>query len=244
MKYLASILILSGVTALGHAQMTKDPGAIKLPPGRSVQREPAAMKGYSDSAKFVAAFKELYPSIKQTPGIRERAEQSFQQMSRMFKARGVDSAAAYDSVMKKIDPGMDEKLMFDAYRKEFTADEIKSLTTFVKSPIGKHYLEVEGRLSAARNQTSSYIQRTIQSTIQPMMKPIERPAARPGQPGAPGMPGRPGQPGMPGMPGRPGQPGAPDLPGGPGQGPDGMHPHPMPNRMPPPLPVPPDSMPH
>ncbi len=224
-KYFASIVIVFTLAGISQAQMTKDPGGIRMPPGRSIHAPvPVDTKSYPDSAKFVAAFKEFYPEIKPTPGVRERAEQALQQQMRMFKSRGVDSAAAYDSVMKKIDVTMDEKILFDSYRREFTADELKSVAAFFKSPAGKHYLEVEGKLTMARDQTTSYVKRTIQSAVQPMMKPMERPF-HPGQPGAPGA--------------APGQTGLPD------HGPHGMmNGHPMPNRMPPPQPAPPDSASH
>ncbi len=193
MKYLAMLLVLCAMSSSGSAQTSKEPQT-SLPPGRtSAPATPA--KSYPDSVKFKEAFKEIYALIKPPIGIRERTTQTFLQMSRNFKARGVDSSVAWDSVKKKIDTTMDEKLMFDAYRKEFTAEELKAVTVFMKSPAGKHYFEVEQHLNNAKSQLASYVQRSVSSTIGPMMKPIERPAGANNRLG--GTPGhRPGLPGM------------------------------------------------
>jgi hypothetical protein len=121
--------------------------------------------------------------------IRQRAETEFQRMCRTFKARGVDSLEAYQKVMTSIDPTMDEQILYNAYRAEFTADDIKALTVFFKSPTGKHYLEAESKIQPARaGMIDAYVRRTVGSVISPMMKPVERRttpgAARPGMPPA------------------------------------------------------------
>ncbi|SRR5581483_2032596 len=175
MKYFLSLLFAFTFAGLAQAQ----PGAMRMAPPSNAHHEV-----YKDSAQFKAAFKELYPLIKPTPNVRERTQMMFERMSRMFKARDIDSAAAYDSVMKALDPNMDEKLLFDAYRAQFSAEELKALTAFFKTPAGKHYLEVGSRLQmASGSELDQYISRTIAMAIRPMMKLPEHPAMPGRRPG-------------------------------------------------------------
>ncbi|MDP4200225.1 MAG: DUF2059 domain-containing protein [Bacteroidota bacterium] len=217
MKYLLSIVLVLLLASSAMAQKPKAPKE-KLAPGRTAATEEKAPP-QSDSVKFKAAFKELYPLIRVTPTIKERAEAQLQRMSRMFKMQGIDSAHAVDSVMLALNPNEDETILFNAYRENFTADELKSLVAFFKTPSGKHYLEIEPRLVGARSgQIEQYIQRTINTVIMPMRKPMQRP---PGMgPGGPGGMRGPGMRPRPGM--RPGQPGMP---------PEGMPPPPEPPVM-------------
>jgi len=177
-------------------------GESMMPPSRD--RKPAI--AYPDSVQFNATFKELYPLIRPTPTVQERAETVFTRNLRMFKSRGVDSAKAYDTAMAAIDKSRDQKILFKAYREAFTAEELKSMVAFFKTPAGKHYLEVESKMLDARTKSIDiYVQQTIGSAVAPMEKPVERkPRPRPGMPGAP--------PGAPGMPGAPGDPQAPPPP--------------------------------
>lgn len=162
-------------------------------------------RSYPDSVAFKAEFKELYPLIKPTPDIHERAETMFQRMSRMFKARGIDSAVAYDSVMKALNPAKEEEILYDAYRANFSAEELKAIVEFFKTPAGKHYLEVENAMMMARNtDIDRYVNQTIQRTIMPMAKPV---APAPGGPQS-GMPPMP--PHHPLPPNAPVPPPAPD----------------------------------
>jgi hypothetical protein len=193
MKYLFSLVLLSLVVVTAQAQQRPMTQATQRP---AVAHE--APKG--DTAKLKAAFKELYPLIRPTPSIKERTEQALHRMDRMFKMQGVDSAKAWDSVMKAINPSQDEEILYNVYSENFTPEELKSLATFFKTPTGKHYLEVDQRLSAAHQQTEQYIMRTINMVTAPMRKPTER--RPPGAPGAPNVPGAPGRP-HPGM--HPGQ---------------------------------------
>ena len=180
MKYCLSLLILCIATSLGYGQQQK--GSVVAPP------ENTKDVTYKDSVQFKKEFKELYPLIKPTPNVRERTETAFERMSRSFKPRGIDSAKAYDSVMKHLDPTMDEKILFDAYRAEFSAEELKSLVAFFKTPAGKHYLEVQPRLLAAHGQIDQYVMHTINQVIMPMSKPMQRPTGAPPR----GMPPHPG----------------------------------------------------
>ena len=200
MKYLIAILFLTLFSVNGFAQ--SESSAIARGPAMKpgIPASKAEVK-YPDSTAFNAEFKELYPLIKPTPTVSERTDRTFEMMSRMFKARGVDSAKAYEAVMKSVDKSMDQKILFDEYRKNFTAEELKSIIAFYKSPAGKHFLEVEGPLMQARGQAiDSYVHREIAMTITPLMKPVtpqERGAMNhgipPGHPGAPGM-GAPHEP--------------------------------------------------
>src|ERR1700733_7068311 len=148
-------LVLS-VLLFASSAFAQQPG---MPPqmggGRMMGAPPMEKKpyvAYADSVQFKAQFKELLPLIRPTPTVQERAEKMFARMAPMFKTRGVDSAKAYDTVMKSIDKSKDEEILFDAYREAFSAEELKTVTTFFKSPAGKHYLEVEGKLSDARGR--------------------------------------------------------------------------------------------
>jgi Uncharacterized protein conserved in bacteria (DUF2059) len=147
---------------------------------------------YPDSTAFNAAFKELYAIIKPTPTIKERTETMMEHMSHMFQARGIDSVAAYDSVMKAVDFNKDEKILFTAYRAQFSAEEIKAMIPFFKTPTGKHYLEVETHLVTARNtEINQYVNQTVNNAVRPLSKGVMTPPSMRGN--APGM----GQPGTP-----------------------------------------------
>lgn len=197
MKYLLTFLFLSLGTVQAVSQ-TKAPAAHPSTVTHEVTK--------ADSAKLKAAFKELFPLIRPTPTVKERAEMNLKRMSRMFTMQGIDSAKAHDSVMAAINPNEDEVLLYNAYAENFSPDELKSLATFFKTPAGKHYLEVEQRLINGRQQVEQYINRTISMVTAPMRKPTER---KPGAPGAPGMPPRM-RPGMRPAPGQP--PTAPEAP--------------------------------
>jgi uncharacterized protein DUF2059 len=149
---------------------------------------------YPDSTAFNAAFKELYQFIKTTPSVKERAENMLGQMGHLLQTRGIDSVAAYDSVMKNIDAQQDEKLLFIAYRAKFTAEELKPFITFFKTSAGKHYLEEESYLYSARSgEVDQYVRGEVHRILSTMGKPMETP---PSMRQAPGM----GQPGMPPQP--------------------------------------------
>src|SRR5665213_2221018 len=168
MKYLLSLLILFTASFA-----VAKPGMM---PMRNFHAPAAPHGPYKDSVQFKAAFEELYPYIRPTPNVKERAKTMLGRMGPMLRARGIDSAIAYDTAMKAIDPTMDKQILFDAYRAEFSAEELKPLTTFFKTPAGKHYLEVEDRVSPARNgEIDRSIAQTIYHAIQPMMKPMQPP---------------------------------------------------------------------
>ncbi len=159
MKYFFSLLFLS-LSVSAFAQPGYAPTRLETKPNTI----------YKDSAEFNKVFAELYPLIKPTPNPRERAEAMLSHLGMQFRARGIDSAKAYDTAMKAIDPNMDREILYDAYRKEFTAQELKSLVNFFKMPVGTHYLEVEGSLFAARNSMiQEAVARKVFEAIMPMM---------------------------------------------------------------------------
>jgi hypothetical protein len=193
--FLSFLLMASGAFAQNSGTL---PGGVPPPPpmsgGAHIPHPPmettVLKSSYPDSTAFNAAFKELYAIIKPTPTIKERAETMIEHMSHMFQARGIDSVAAYDSVMKALDLNKDEKILFIAYRAQFTAEEIKAMIPFFKTPTGKHYLEVESHLVTARNgEINQYVNQTVNNALRPMNKGVMTPPSM--RSNAPGM----GQPG-------------------------------------------------
>ncbi|HEY3873957.1 MAG TPA: DUF2059 domain-containing protein [Candidatus Kapabacteria bacterium] len=195
MKTIVPVFLFLAVAATSFAQ-----SQVMAPPMRPMSGRPGGapfgaphlQKSYSDSTEFASAFKQLFPLVKPEPTVHERAERMLQQQSRSFKARGIDSAKAYDSVMKVVNSKMDSIIIFDAYREEFTAKELKPLVEFFKSAAGKHYLEVEQHIVAARTMAiDNYVSREVQRTLNMMGKRMEMPVGtHPGM--KPGM--RPGMP--------------------------------------------------
>lgn len=188
MKHLFVIFSLLLITSVASAQPLGSrppipPSSHPLPLPNDL---PKLKDSYPDSVAFNATFKELLPLIRPMPTIRERAQTMVSHMGNMFRSRGIDSVKAYDSVMKGIDPNMDEKILFTAYRAEFSAEELKSMIPFFKTPAGKHYLEVENHLTTARNgQIDIYISRTVNKIVVPMGKQMDMPPSL--HPGGPGM---------------------------------------------------------
>ena len=170
MKYPLTVFFVCFLTSMAIAQ----PGMM---PMRNMPAPPPVKHGpYKDSVEFKAEFDALYPYIRPTPNVRERAEKMIAQMGPMLRARGIDSVKAHDTAMKAIDPTMDKQILFEAYRAAFTAEELKPLAAFFKTPAGKHYLEVEGPIFAARNsEIDQSIARTVYHAVMPMMKPMPPP---------------------------------------------------------------------
>jgi Uncharacterized protein conserved in bacteria (DUF2059) len=197
MKHIVTFL---SVLLMASAAFAQTPGMPPpMQPGAHPMHTPVPMEAtvlkssYPDSTAFNAAFKELFLLIRPTPNVKERVETMFSHISRGFQVRGIDSAKAYDSVMREVDFSKDEKILFAAYRAQFSAEEIKSMIPFFKSSAGKHYLEVEGHLVNARNgEIDRYVNQTVNEITRPMGKqPQPSPPMR--KPLAPNM----GQPGMP-----------------------------------------------
>ncbi len=161
--------------------------------------QPVMLKSsYPDSTAFKAAFKELYPLVKPTPSITERAETILMHSGSLYHNQGVDSVKAHDSVMAILNPHMDDTLLYRAFRAQFTADELKPMIAFFKTPAGKHYLEVESYIISARSgQVDQYVKSNVHYVLSKMGKPVETPNGMRKMP-PPGMmqPGM-GQSGMP-----------------------------------------------
>jgi hypothetical protein len=207
--FMKNIVFVLSLFLMASTASAQSQGRPPMPPGVRPGMEPMATlkSSYPDSAAFQTEFNELYLLIKPTPDIQERTETSLKRMAQMFKTRGIDSAKAYDSVKKAIDPSMDQKILFNAYRSQFSAEELKTIVAFFKTPAGKHYLEVENKLFPARNaEIDQYVGRTVNKVVMPMGKPPAPGAPRPGM-GRPGMLPAPNQP----MP-APNQPAPPTPP--------------------------------
>ncbi len=173
MKYSTSFVLLCLSASLACAQpgMRPDMRPEMQPPVQPQMLTATQHGPYKDSAAFNAAFAELYPLIRPTPNVRETAEQMLSRMGPVFKIRHIDSTQAFDTAMQAIDPNMDKKILFDAYRAQFSATEIKELAHFFKTPVGRHYLEVELPLAFARtNELQQQIAQTIYRALAPMMK--------------------------------------------------------------------------
>ncbi len=205
MKNIVTFLSFLFIVSTASAQIkTPPPGTPPMPPpgmpppGGHMGEPPTPMlkSSYPDSTAFNAEFKELFQIIKPTPSIKERAEAMLGRMGHLFQVRQIDSVKAYDSVMKVLDHNMDEKILFNAYRAQFTAEELKTMIPFFKTPTGKHYLEVEPHLIAARNgEIDQYVNKTVNRTVMPMGKqPETPPSMRGGAPGSMGMPPPPPPP--------------------------------------------------
>jgi hypothetical protein len=148
-------------------------------PGRALLNpsQPVLAKHYADSAAFDALFPKLYVHLKPTMSIRERVDKQFKQLSRMFKARGIDSAEAYGKVMKELDTNADRETIYRTYRANLSAEEVKAYLAFVSTPAGKHILEVQPKLMSANLELDQYIHRAVGIVITPMQRPLTPPGA-------------------------------------------------------------------
>jgi hypothetical protein len=183
------VLLSCFLSVSAFAQQVHKPMLGDMQPGRSVVDPPS--KPHPDSAKFNAAFRELYALVKTPPGVKERTNAQWQRMWRMFKARGLDSIIAYDSIMHVLDTNMDRKILYNEYRDQFTAEELQAVVDFMKTPAGKRYMEVEPRLLAARTgAVDQYVRSTITAVTQPMLmvKGLPQPGMLPPQAAPPMVP--------------------------------------------------------
>jgi len=137
-------------------------------PSAGASLVPSNQKSYADSAAFQKAFAELFPLIRPQATIKDRTMQNFAMNSRRLDLTSQDSLRLLDSVLKTIDASRDEQILFASYRAVFTAEEIKGLAAFLKTPAGKHFLEVEPRLMQAR---TSEIERYISGVVSKALMP-------------------------------------------------------------------------
>jgi hypothetical protein len=200
MKHILTLFSLLCITSSVFAQTPGTP-----PPGMPGQGMPPPMRmggtmpqpvvlksSYPDSTAFNEEFKQLYPLIKPTPSITERAEMILAHSGNLYHNQGVDSVKARDSVMARLNPHMDDTLLYRAYRAQFTAEELKPIIAFFKTPAGKHFLEVESyTMSARTGQIDQYVKSNVHNVLSKMAKPVEMPNGmrKPPAPGSmpPGM---------------------------------------------------------
>jgi hypothetical protein len=144
-------------------------------PGRTMKPSRGAGKlaaSYADSTEFNKAFDDLYMIIKPTVTVQERADKIFMSQTRSFTRTGVDSAKAYEAVMKAIDPTLDRQLIYSAYRAQLTAEELRGWIAFLKTPAGKKILEVGDKLLAADDRLiESQVRRAVNTAIAPLRQP-------------------------------------------------------------------------
>lgn len=170
------ILFLSSFSVL-HAQPEVMPQSVKQTPPNSPNQmapPPAAMskppKSYDDSAEFAKVFKEFYPMVAPKQSMKEAVEQLFSRMSRSFNQQGIDSAEAYTAAMHGLDMNANEKIYFTVYRESLSAKELKVYMAFMKTPEGKHIIEVIPQLQRAASESGNYAQRTIMTNLRPLQQ--------------------------------------------------------------------------
>jgi hypothetical protein len=144
-------------------------------PGRTMKASRGSGKlaaTYADSTEFNKAFDELYAIIKPTVTVKDRAEKIFLSQTRTFARTGVDSAKAYEAVMKAVDPKLDHQLIYTTYRAQLTAEELRGWVSFLKTPAGKKILEVGEKLLAADDRLiESQVRRSVNTAIAPLRQP-------------------------------------------------------------------------
>jgi hypothetical protein len=144
-------------------------------PGRTMKPSRGAGKlaaSYADSNEFNKAFLELYAVIKPKVTIEERAQKIFLQTARSFARTGVDSATAYEAVMKSVNPKLDYELIYMTYRTQLSAEELQGWVNFLKTPAGKKILEVGDKLLAADDKLiETQVRRSVNTAIAPLRQP-------------------------------------------------------------------------
>lgn len=162
-----SLYLLLIATSSAFSQEIPQPAGIPvLVPGRTM--EMGAPKTYEDSAEFTKAFTEFYPLVKSNKSVKEEAETYFKNISRTFKMQGIDSAEAAKAAFKGLEEDAFEKVYFDTYRRNMSAKELKKYTEFIKTPEGKHIVEIWPNLQRAPSETVMYIARAINLNLNPI----------------------------------------------------------------------------
>ena len=171
----ASICLALSITAQAQKKKTPppppDPTVQKAPLTPEMAKQPTGtkeVKKYDDSAEFAKTFKEIYPLIKPKQSVKEQADQYYSRMSRGFAKLEMDSAEMYKMAMTNLDTNASEKLIFDVYRKNLTAKELKAYLTFINSPEGKKVMEVMPQLQRSQSETSGYVSKTINANLAPL----------------------------------------------------------------------------
>lgn len=150
---------------------TPEPTVSSAPMTPDMARKSATSKqvqSYADSAEFAKTFKEVYPLIKPKQSVKEQADQYYSRMSRGFAKLEMDSAEMYKMAMTNLDTNASEKLIFDVYRKNLTAKELKAYLTFIKSAEGKKIIEVMPQLQRSQSETNGYVSKTVNANLAPL----------------------------------------------------------------------------
>lgn len=125
-------------------------------------------KSYEDSAEFAKTFKEAYPLIKPKQSIKEMADQQYVRLSRGLTKVEMDSAQMYKMAMTNLDTNAGEKIMFDIYRKNLSAKELKVYLNFIKSTEGKKIIEVMPQLQRSQSEVNGYALKTLNTNLAPL----------------------------------------------------------------------------
>lgn len=167
-----SVAIASAASAQPRKPIGRAPSG-ESEAGRTAMPERALL--IPDSAAFNAAFNTLWPLVQPEVTVRERVQKRFKRTIRNLKTRGVDTVAAYTALMQNVDTSVEYNLLRTAFaRAKFTPEDLRSLATFYKSPVGRKYLDAQSSIADARSsEIDRYVQRLFNSVITPMMKPKE-----------------------------------------------------------------------
>lgn len=172
------VFLLIAISPPLAAQESAAPLEKGLPAGRSMRpsKEVQPPRQYADSNEFNKAFKEFYPIVQPKVTMQERFEKLFKQQSRSFAKQGVDSARAYEAASKALDPNFDREHIFNSYRAQLTAEELKTLTQFFKTSAGQKFLTSGAKLLAANGlEIEQQLRRVVTTAIAPLRKPVARP---------------------------------------------------------------------
>ena len=184
-----SIFLLLICSAVSYSQIPPPPIVPGMMPGRTMDNPPLA-ESYADSAEFAKIFSEYYQTIKPAKSVKEDMEQYFQNMSRAFAMQGIDSAEAAKAAFANIDENAYEKIYFDTYRRNLSAQELKKYMEFIKTPEGKHISEILPNLQRPAMESMMYVQKTINMNLIPVRQAAREKFEKehPPQKGAPGSP--------------------------------------------------------
>jgi len=172
--FVASFSLAMAISAQAQKTKTTPPPAPTMqstPMTPEMARQPSTaneIKKYEDSAEFAKTFKEIYPLVKPKQSVKEQADQYYSRMSRGFAKLDMDSVEMYKMAMKNLDTNASEKLIFDVYRKNLSAKELKAYLAFIKSPEGKKVMDVMPQLQRAQTETGGYVSKTINANLAPL----------------------------------------------------------------------------
>ncbi|HEY6170681.1 MAG TPA: DUF2059 domain-containing protein [Candidatus Kapabacteria bacterium] len=141
---------------------TLTPSATKKAPATTTPRS------FEDSAEFAKTFKELYPLVKPKQSIKEIADQQYTRLSRGFTKVDMDSAQMYKMAMTNLDTNAGEKIIFDIYRKNLSAKELKGYLNFLKTAEGKKIVEVMPQLQRSQAEVNGYALKTLNTNLAPI----------------------------------------------------------------------------